>query len=76
MIHFRENSGETSDAIIDVLTEAMNTYEISNKTIAYCADNAPVNFGGITRKGKNNVFYKLKQKEADENIIGKICKLF
>lgn len=73
MIQFREKSCETSDAIIEVLTEAMNAYEINNKVICYCADNAPVNFGGITRNGRNNVFYKLKQNKADENMIGEFC---
>jgi len=31
------------------------------KVIAFSADNTQINFGGVTRRGKNNVFYKFKE---------------
>lgn len=32
--------------------------------ISFCADNAPVNFGGPQLKGENNVFYRLKSSQV------------
>lgn len=50
------------DAIINSLAE----YQLDHKNfIAFCADNANVNFGGKNRGGKQNVFYKLKQSNHD-----------
>ena len=31
---------------------------------SFCADNAPVNFGGSNQGGKNNVFYHLSERKT------------
>lgn len=53
--------GETSDIIVNLLNAAMNKFNIKQKLVAFCGDNAACNFGNLERTGRNNAFYKLKQ---------------
>lgn len=53
--------GETSTIIGDLLKKTAEDYELEKKIIAFCGDNAKVNFGGVTRGGQNNVYYRLKE---------------
>lgn len=53
--------GETSDIICKLLLDALDKNKLKEKLVCFCADNAKANFGGDTRGGKNNVFFKLKQ---------------
>lgn len=43
------------------LMETGTSWNIVDKICAFGADNCNTNFGGVSRKGKNNVFYHLKQ---------------
>lgn len=52
--------GETSIIISDLTKSAVNKFKLERRIVAFCADNAKANFGGETRGGKNNVFYRLK----------------
>ncbi|KAI6646870.1 hypothetical protein LOD99_9139 [Oopsacas minuta] len=53
-----EKSKQVAEMLLDVITK----YGLNpEKMIAFCADNAPVNFGGINRAEGDNVFTKLKQ---------------
>lgn len=60
LLNVVSEAGETSDTIVNVVLNAVKSYGLENKIVAYCADNARVNFGGENRGGVNNVFYKLK----------------
>lgn len=51
--------------------KSVDKYELKDKLVCFCADNAKANFGGDTRGGKNNVFYKLKQQIP--HLIGVGC---
>lgn len=71
LLNFTAEKGETSEIIYNLLESTSKSYNILEKTIAFCADNAPVNFGGITRGGSNNVLHRLQQ--VKPNIIGIGC---
>lgn len=60
MLDITAEEGETSDIISNLIESATNKYGLKDKVVGFCADNAKVNFGGETRGGKNNVFFKLK----------------
>ncbi|XP_051167012.1 uncharacterized protein LOC127285186 [Leptopilina boulardi] len=64
--------GETSDIIVTYLLDRLENHELKEKLAGYCADNTNANFGGRARQGKNNVFFKLKDK-LSQNIIGVGC---
>lgn len=51
--------------------KVVNNFDLKGKIISFSAD-TNTNFGGIQRKGKNNVFIKLK-KSLDWNILGMGC---
>jgi len=59
---------ETSETISQYCIDTLNNLKIPlKKCIAFCTDNANTNFGGIHRKGQNNIFFKLK--EAIQNKV-------
>jgi hypothetical protein len=62
---------ETSD-LVDYILEAAQKHDIADKIIDISADNTNTNFGGLKRKGKNNVFTKLQEK-LNTKIIGVGC---
>lgn len=53
-------SGENSEKISSLIVSTGTKYGITKKMVGFCVDNAKVNFGGSTRGGENNVFYRLK----------------
>ena len=64
--------GETSDIIATSIYEILCKYNVQGKVAAICADNANTNFGGLLRKGTNNVYAKLKD-QLQKPIIGVGC---
>jgi len=54
---------ETSRQIVSFICSSLgeNGLRLENVT-SFCADNAPVNFGGRQQTGKNNVFNRLQEK--------------
>lgn len=63
--------GETSIIISELIMSAVNKFKLEKRIVAFCADNAKTNFGGETRGGRNNVFYRLKT--WFPNLIGINC---
>lgn len=63
--------GETSTIITELILAAAGKYQLKEKIVCFCADNAKVNFGGETRGGTNNVYYRLKQ--SIPHLIGVGC---
>lgn len=64
--------GETSTMICNSIISILKKHNLSNKLVAYCADNANTNFGGAARKGTNNIFAKLNE-ELQQKLIGVGC---
>lgn len=64
--------GETAELIHNHIMKVINNFDLKGKIIGFSTDNTNKNFGGIQRKGKNNVFIKLK-KSLDRNILGMAC---
>lgn len=61
ILDITSQAGETSEIIAKLILSALEKYNLMKKLVCFCADNAKANFGGETRGGKNNVFYRLKQ---------------
>jgi len=65
-------SGETSLQLIEYISKVLSKWDVLKKVIASSGHNTNIHFGGITRKGKNYVFYKLKE-VINPNLIGIGC---
>lgn len=53
--------GETGEMIEALLSNVADEYGLKKKIVAFCGDNAPTNFGGITRGGDKNVFSRMQK---------------
>lgn len=71
VIEITAEEGETSNIITDLINSAIDKNELKNKVAAFCADNAKVDFGGETRGGRENVFFKMNQ--SYPHLIGINC---
>ena len=69
IIDLQAAKNETSETVFSLLTNVLNEKHILSKCVAFCGDNCNTNFGGIKRKGCNNVFSKLKS-TVSSNLIG------
>lgn len=63
---------EKSATIGTELLETGKRWKIEEKICAFGADNCNTNFGGVNRKGENNVFSRLKR-ELGREIVGIGC---
>lgn len=61
LLDFCNLPGETFDLIFDYLRNCLTKFNLNPaKLVAFSADSAAVNFGGVNQHGQNNVFAKLK----------------
>lgn len=72
VLTFVEISGETADIISSEIMKTIASYELDTKVIGLSADNTNTNFGGLLRRGTENVITKLKT-QLNRNIIGLGC---
>lgn len=72
IFEFANLPGKTAEIIHAHIVKVLNENALSDKIISFSADNTNTNFGGMLRKGKNNVFLKLKQ-TLNRNILGMGC---
>lgn len=72
LLEFDDVSGETSDILTEHVIKTLQSNNLLEKVICYCADNTNTNFGGVNRKGKVNVFTKLQGK-LDRKLLGIGC---
>lgn len=72
MLDFQSVPGEKAEILTNHIFSIINKYNISDKIIGLCADNCNTNFGGVARKGKNNVYFRLKEM-LERKIIGIGC---
>lgn len=72
ILEFSNLPGETSDLITGKIIDVLTKYGLKEKIVALSADNTNTNFGGLARKGINNVHTKV-QAELKKSIIGLGC---
>jgi hypothetical protein len=61
LVDFVEVTGETAEILSQSALQAIRKLGLENKVIAISGDNTKTNFGGLKRKGTNNVFCKIKE---------------
>ncbi|GFQ93488.1 uncharacterized protein TNCT_230821, partial [Trichonephila clavata] len=64
--------GETSDINANYFIQVLTDNNLTAKVVAFCGDNANVNFGDVARRGTSNVFTKL-QSSLKKHLIGIGC---
>lgn len=72
LLEFQTVTGETAAILTDHLMSVIIANNLSNKIIGYCGDNCNTNFGGVNRRGENNV-YSLLKKKLGRDIVGIGC---
>ncbi|XP_047036755.1 protein FAM200B-like [Helicoverpa armigera] len=72
ILDLQDQPGETSDIIVNYLSQVLTDNNLTAKVVAFCGDNANVNFGGAARRGTNNVLTKL-QSSLKKELIGIGC---
>jgi len=72
ILDLQDQPGETSDIIVNYLNQVLTDNNLTAKVVAFCGDNANVNFGGAARRGTNNVLTKL-QSSLKKPLIGIGC---
>ncbi|GFR18779.1 uncharacterized protein TNCT_114991 [Trichonephila clavata] len=71
-LDLQDQPGETSDIDVSYLNQVLTDNNLTAKVVAFCRDNANVNFGGASRRGTNNVLTKL-QSSLKKPLIGIGC---
>lgn len=74
MLDFVSLPDEKADTIIALLDSVCEKYRLEDKIISYSADNAAVNFGGLTRGGDVNVFHQLQARYGNK-LVGVGCNV-
>lgn len=64
--------GETAQTICKFLVDALQRHGLTEKVVGFCADNANTNFGGLKRRGRNNVF-AIMQDDLGRKLLGIGC---
>ncbi|CAH1984450.1 unnamed protein product [Acanthoscelides obtectus] len=72
LLQLRDLPGETSEQLKDYVVSALNHHNLLQKCIGMSADNTNTNFGGMRRKGVNNLFSKLNASRG-KPVIGIGC---
>jgi len=63
---------EKAETIATMLLNVMEEHHLKKKTIVFSADNTNSNFGGLNRKGNQNV-HKLLEQKIDRKLLGIGC---
>jgi len=72
LLEFKSLEGETAAILSEYLVSVLEQNGLKEKLAGFCADNCNTNFGGLKRRGQNNVFFKLKE-NIGRNLIGVGC---
>uniref|UniRef100_A0A914X152 Uncharacterized protein n=1 Tax=Plectus sambesii TaxID=2011161 RepID=A0A914X152_9BILA len=63
--------GEDSTMVANFIIQVLGKHQLQfENLVSFCADNAPVNFGGPQLAGPNNVFKKLQEKKKNLIPVG------
>lgn len=63
---------EKSSTVAELVKNEVESRKIADKLICFCADNTNLNFGGVNRNGRENVWRKL-QEFYNRSLIGIGC---
>lgn len=72
LLEIESTKNETSDTVVEIILKQLREQDLLSKCVAFSGDNCNTNFGGNSRAGTNNVFYKLKA-QLNPNIVGIGC---
>jgi hypothetical protein len=72
VLEFLDLPCETADQLTECVWQLVTKWNIEEKVVGLSADNTNTNFGGSSRRGKNNAFHKLKSK-WNRTLIGVGC---
>ncbi|CAI6377793.1 unnamed protein product [Macrosiphum euphorbiae] len=73
ILEFTDLPGETAEELTNYVWTLLKTWKIDKRVIALSADNTNTDFGGvILKRGKNNLFYRLKN-NFGHHLIGVGC---
>lgn len=61
LLDFESVHGETSEILTENINLTLRRHEIDRKIAAFCGDNCNTNFGGVHRRGQNNVYSPLNK---------------
>lgn len=71
LLDFDVLPGESSELVYNFIIEILKKHGLLlDNLTSFCADNAPVNFGGPKTKGNNNVFHHMKIRQKHLIPIG------
>lgn len=56
IFNFTSIPSETSTILFDEVHHNFCVFNLMNKVSCFCADNTNTNFGGLARRGENNIF--------------------
>lgn len=74
LIYLDALPNETAQTVVEYIVKILTKYNLTNKSVAFGADNCNTNFGGLRRKGDINVFKFLKN-QINDNLIGIGCNV-
>ena len=72
LLDLKETNNEKAENVTNLIEGVLEKHNLTEKLSAFVADNAPINFGGLNRRGANNVLSLLKKK-VSPNVIGVGC---
>lgn len=72
VLEFQNIVGETAELMGDHILDILRKFQLTDRIIAFSADNCNTNFGGYKRTSSNNVFSRVKV-ELEHNIYGIGC---
>ena len=74
LLEFKSVPGETAEILSEYLLSVPDQTKLKDKLIGFCADNCNTNFGGVNRRGHNNVFYEVKD-NIKRHLVGIGCTI-
>jgi hypothetical protein len=60
-LNFQSVPGETSELLTNFLVSLSKSMIYQKNVFGFCGDNCNTNFGGVKRKGENNVYSRLNK---------------
>lgn len=72
LVNLDSLTNETSDTIVDYIRYSLAKLGILDKVVSFASDNTNTNFGGVNRRGTENVYFKLKTL-LNRELIGAGC---
>lgn len=72
MLNLHEVQNEKANTISALIETDLRKYGLQRKMVAFSGDNTNTNFGGLNRRGKENIFHLLKQ-QVNADLVGIGC---